>query len=95
MSDTPRTDSQAGWVLDSTPVHAQGFELDVNGSYVPANFARELERENARLRHSLVESIAQLKHVEKLRSTGCGPIPATLTPDVIEQAERLLTTRAL
>ena len=45
MNATPRTDAQAGWVLDSTPVHAQGFEQDPDGSYVPADFARKLERE--------------------------------------------------
>jgi hypothetical protein len=55
MNHTPRTDSQAGWVLDSTAVHPQGFELSPDGAYVSADFARELERENTRLREQLAD----------------------------------------
>lgn len=58
MNDTPQTDAQAGWVLDSTPVHAQGFEKDPDGSYVAADFARQLERENARMASALREIMA-------------------------------------
>ena len=53
MSDTPRTDANAGFVLDSTPVHCQSFEPTSDGSYVRVEFVRELERENARLRSEL------------------------------------------
>ena len=45
MKDTPRTDCNAGYVLDSTEFHCQSFEHESDGSYVNADFARELERE--------------------------------------------------
>ena len=51
MSDTPRTDAALEWVRpvgnDSGPPHEQ---------YVSAEFARQLERENAALRAALQKS---------------------------------------
>lgn len=38
----------------------------------------------------LRETVAQLKHVEELRRKDCGPIPATITPSVIRDAEYIL-----
>lgn len=66
MSDTPRTDAHAGFVLDSTPVHCQSFDPTPDGTYVPVDFARELERECARLQKELNEArytIEQLNDV--------------------------------
>lgn len=52
MSDTPRTDAEAG-VLDE-----DGYWLPrETGFYVDADFARQLERENAALRSLLREAI--------------------------------------
>lgn len=61
MNDTPRTDYQAGWVVsDGGVVKAKYLLSDINGVFVHAAFARDLERElaeekteNARLRHSI------------------------------------------
>jgi hypothetical protein len=48
VSDTPRTDAEAYYPA----VLAEPDHYDVNGTSVDASFARELERENAALRHS-------------------------------------------
>ena len=45
MSDTPRTDKQAGY-----PDGSGCWKYTKLGLYVDADFARQLERENARLR---------------------------------------------
>lgn len=47
---TPETDAQAGFILDSNEEYPQGFQLCSTGSYVPADFARKLERAIATLR---------------------------------------------
>lgn len=43
--DTPFTNSHCGWVLDSTSIHPQDFEYDIDGSYVSVDITRELERQ--------------------------------------------------
>ena len=48
MSDTPRTDEQAGY-----PDGSGRWKYTELGLYVDADFARQLERENARLRSEL------------------------------------------
>ena len=48
MSDTPRTDKQAGY-----PDASGCWKYTELGLYVDADFARELERENARLIYGL------------------------------------------
>ena len=49
MSDTPRTDAKAQFF---------GFNPDEGEEFVQADFARELERENAALRSTAVELCA-------------------------------------
>ena len=48
MSDTPRTDKQAGY-----PDGSGCWKYTELGLYVGADFARQLERENARLLYGL------------------------------------------
>ena len=48
MSDTPRTDEQAGY-----PDGSGCWKYTELGLYVDADFARQLERENARLLYGL------------------------------------------
>ena len=48
MSDTPRTDKQAGY-----PDGSGCWKYTELGLYVDADFARQLERENARLLYGL------------------------------------------
>ena len=50
MSDTPLTDEQAGY-----PDGSGCWKYTELGPYVDADFARELERENARLRWKYAE----------------------------------------
>lgn len=50
MSDTPRTDGVCGVILDANEKWAQSFDRSVDGGYVPADFARGLERELAALK---------------------------------------------
>lgn len=42
-SKTYKTHGEAGFVLDGTAFHAQGFERSVDGPYVPTSFALALE----------------------------------------------------
>ena len=54
MSDTPRTDANAGWFVSGYGIiRSDGLFTDHDGPFVHANFARELERENAALRDAL------------------------------------------
>lgn len=48
-SDTPRVDAACGFILESTEEHNQSFEVLDGGGYVRADFARQVERENAEL----------------------------------------------
>ena len=55
-TDTPRTDAESvnlWWDIDAQTM----VGLD-EGDYVPADFARELERENAALRDALADCVA-------------------------------------
>jgi hypothetical protein len=52
--------------------------------------ARLLAAEVRRLREALYAVTTQLEHVERLRRMDCGPIPATLSPEVIAAAKLLL-----
>lgn len=47
---TPRTDAASGFAIDANDEWAQSFEKDPTGAYVPADFARTLEREVTALR---------------------------------------------
>ena len=87
-SETPRTEA----ALKNVDVAFVGYDglSSCPEAYVEPDFAREMERENAKLRASLAETLAQLEHVEELRRTDCGPIPATLTPYVIAIAKQVL-----
>lgn len=49
-----------------------------------------LAGENAKLREALEAAIKQLEHVETLRAMDWGPVPETLTPDVIADAKSAL-----
>lgn len=55
MNDTPRTDSQLLTVKDCSYVAPHP-----TGEYVHADFARQLERDNAELRKLLREAITSL-----------------------------------
>lgn len=50
----------------------------------------DLKKENELLREILGETVDQLEHVEELRRLNCGPIPATLSPDIITRAKGCL-----
>lgn len=67
MSDTPRTDRQAGWAIANTYGTSTSNELyaDTKGVFVHAAFARELERENAELK-SVLQEIANAAHFENI-----------------------------
>lgn len=54
-NDTPITNRQAGWAVAGQYGISRGKELmpDKDGPFVHACIARELERENARLRDAL------------------------------------------
>lgn len=55
---TPRTDAEAGDVLDANEEYSQDFKKSIDGSYVPSDFSRTLER----------ELIAARAEIEKWRS---------------------------
>lgn len=57
MSNTPQTDAQVFCAIHVV--------TDERTSYVPADFARELERENARLRAALERAIDLLMYYTK------------------------------
>jgi len=59
MSDTPRTDAVSGWAIANHYGQSASSNLlaDPKGIFVHAVFARELERENARLREALRECL--------------------------------------
>lgn len=66
MKNTPFTDAQAGFVLDSTIFRPQGFELNPGGPYVCAEFARDLEEQNAELRRLLGKSLYYVQKYAQL-----------------------------
>jgi hypothetical protein len=61
MSDTPRTDAEAGFLDEG-----EYWRPHETGFYVDADFARELERENAALRKE--KDKLELERCEMLRS---------------------------
>ena len=63
MSDTPRTDKQAGY-----PDGSGCWKYTELGLYVDADFARQLERENARLRSELEAKMEDGKGHSRLRN---------------------------
>ncbi len=78
MSGTPRTDAHAGYVMSTTgPNKTDTLVGDINGHFVHADFARELERENARLREVLAECCDALRPmqdgVELAQAAGAAP----------------------
>jgi hypothetical protein len=46
--------------------------------------------EKAKLREALTAAVAQIEHLEELRRMNAGPTPATLTPDILSDARKLL-----
>ena len=56
MSDTPRTDREIWWV---------GFKPDERLEAVWADFARDLERENQRLRNEIEFLQSQIEELEE------------------------------
>ena len=74
MSDTPRTDRQTGWVVAGQygPSTASDLYTDPKGPFVHAMLARELERENARLR--LVVRAAYLHELDQMQMPDSGPL---------------------
>lgn len=67
MSDTPRIDQQTGWAIAGQygPSTASDLYIDPKGPFVHADFARELERENAELK-SVLKEIANAAHFENI-----------------------------
>ena len=76
MNDTPRTDAKVFNFLNAHP------SMNMNQDVVRADFARDLERENARLREALrdfedaaygrgTEDLRE-RHAEALRDAGVG-----------------------
>jgi len=64
-------------------------DIERENSQVKAERDR-LAGENAKLREALEAAIKQLEHVETLRAMDWGPVPETLTPDVIADAKAAL-----
>lgn len=62
-NDTPRTNAKAVWPASNDDIDKQSLD----GSHVPANFARELERENAKLRAIFPRIL------DALQSGACSP----------------------
>jgi hypothetical protein len=54
-TDTPRTDSNAGYYCGYGIQRNPDIYIDPKGPFVSANFARELERENAQLREAIAD----------------------------------------
>lgn len=50
----------------------------------------QIRFENSQLKEALRAAVAQLNHVEDLRRMDAGPIPATLTPEIVANANLLL-----
>jgi hypothetical protein len=61
-TDTPRTDSQSGWAIANQYGTSTSSNLyaDTKGVFVHAVFARELERENARIQSAYNELIYEV-----------------------------------
>lgn len=54
-SETPRTDAESGYILDANEEYSQEFKKSRDGEYVPADFARQLERELADAKREIDE----------------------------------------
>ena len=70
-----------------------GIEAVVDGCLIyedGKNPVAERDRRIAELEEVLNETATQLKHVEELRHLSAGPIPATLTHDILSNADRIL-----
>ena len=86
MSDTPRTDKQAGY-----PDGSGCWKYTELGLYVDADFARQLERENARLQEALEMAEKELVHLFTVLPIG-GVLPS---PSVMQHVQwaRLANTQ--
>ena len=76
MSDTPRTDSQP-WIFQYPEYH------ETAKRYVDADFARQLERENARLQEALEMAEKELVHLFTVLPIG-GVLPS---PSVMQHVQ--------
>jgi hypothetical protein len=75
---TPLTDAASGFVLDANDHYTQAFEAHPDGTYVPADFARELEcqlaesrRETERLAALVFEQAKELAESKRLHKEAC------------------------
>lgn len=50
MNDTPKTNAQTGYAMGHCILKTESLYIDEKGPFVLAYFARDLERENERLR---------------------------------------------
>jgi len=57
MNETPRTNKNAGYYCGHGIKKNSDLVIDPNGPFVLADFARELERENSRLRCAIQTAI--------------------------------------
>lgn len=87
---SPRTDAEALWPASNDDSDTK----DPSGAYVLADFARILESENRQMLALIESLVIQLEHVEWLRAHCNGPIPATLTPEILANAKRILANVA-
>jgi hypothetical protein len=102
-SDTPRTDAEAGNILDASPEWSQTFDSDKDGDYVRSDFARRLERELVQAKaysQQVVVNITEemnglkagnarlLRELEELRTA-----TFTVTPDMWEKLASEITPR--
>lgn len=83
---SPRTDAEALWPASNDDSDTK----DPSGAYVLADFARILESENRQMLALIESLVMQLEHVEWLRAHCNGPIPSTLTPEILANAKRIL-----
>jgi hypothetical protein len=83
---SPRTDAEALWPASNDDSDTK----DPSGAYVLADFARILESENREMLRVIESLVMQLEHVEWLRAHQNGPVPSTLTPEILASAKKLL-----
>ena len=83
MSDTPKTDAACGWPWGHHGrIESSDLLINVDGPFVHAAIARELERENAELR----KDKERLDWIAKNRSVSVTERPLAVTPDSLRVA---------
>ena len=81
--ETPRTNKNAGYYCGHGIKKNSDLVIDPNGPFVLADFARELERENARLREALEMAEKELVHLFTVLPIG-GVLPS---PSVMQHVQ--------